>query len=193
MLHRPAPIALSPPTTTAPSKAPTIQATSGPATSTGPMPATAKNAAPNSKAPAVAPEAASRQSFVPPHDFLELIAGAGRPTGDRLAFKIAPDVGAQICRLIHRPHAAFTKQTNDAIPADRGGKGMRGRTDFTVASRRTWREPSPQPQGQAFQEKSHCLPRGREAIAPAVPTIRLPRTPVLRNGALALSSSSRAA
>ena len=47
MLYKPAPMAPTPPTTTAPSSAPTIQATSGPATSTGPMPGMAKNAAPN--------------------------------------------------------------------------------------------------------------------------------------------------
>src|ERR1035441_6052078 len=47
MLYNPAPSALNPPTTTAPSSAPTIQATSGPATNIGPMPGMAKNAAPN--------------------------------------------------------------------------------------------------------------------------------------------------
>src|ERR1035441_7523979 len=40
-------MALKPPIATAPSRAPTIQATSGPATSTGPMPGMAKAAAPN--------------------------------------------------------------------------------------------------------------------------------------------------
>src|ERR1700735_417560 len=44
----PAPTALKPPTTTAPSSAATIHATSGPATSNGPIPGMAKKADPNS-------------------------------------------------------------------------------------------------------------------------------------------------
>src|ERR1035437_8082384 len=47
MLYSPPPSALNPPTTTAPSSPPMIQATHGPATSIGPMPGMAKKAAPN--------------------------------------------------------------------------------------------------------------------------------------------------
>src|SRR5664279_1954678 len=47
MLYSPAPSALNPPTTTAPSSAPMIQATSGPAINIGPMPGMTKKAAPN--------------------------------------------------------------------------------------------------------------------------------------------------
>jgi hypothetical protein len=43
-LYNPAPIALRPPTATAPSRAPTNQPTSGPATINGPMPGIKKNA-----------------------------------------------------------------------------------------------------------------------------------------------------
>ena len=42
-------MALKPPTTAAPSNAPTIHAITGPATRTGPMPGMAKKADPNSK------------------------------------------------------------------------------------------------------------------------------------------------
>src|ERR1039458_2742228 len=47
MLYSPAPRALNPPTTTAPSSPPMIQATNGPATNIGPMPGIAKKANPN--------------------------------------------------------------------------------------------------------------------------------------------------
>src|ERR1039458_9982366 len=47
MLYRPAPRALNPPTTTAPSNAPTIHATTGPAAKIGPSPGIIKNAEPN--------------------------------------------------------------------------------------------------------------------------------------------------
>ena len=72
------------PTTTAPSSADTIAATSGPATTSGPMPGMTKNAAPKKrpqmppqKAPFLAPRAHAVARVVVPDDvFFAVIVGA---------------------------------------------------------------------------------------------------------------------
>jgi hypothetical protein len=87
MLYRPAPIALSPPTTAAPSKAATIQAATGlPAvTSTGPIPSTAKNAAPNSR-PQMPPQRGAHFSPI-----LHAVAGVVIPDGVFLRVVLLPE------------------------------------------------------------------------------------------------------